>query len=419
MRHKIFLVFLVICFASELLADPPKPPQGKRWILNEKFSDEFNGTSLDLTKWYDHHPNWKGRVPGIFLPSQVAVGNGYMSIRGEKLQKDTVVSYGRGRSQTYNIACGAVVSRTMEASFGYYECRFKAAKTTMSTTFWLSTRKSYKGPEDCEDEYGLELDFQECIGREGDFDGTFFAKGMHSNSHFWYTDCEGKRHDYRAPQVLFESEELASDAFSIYGGWWHDESRVSYYYNNGEPKTQDFYSSVKQKPFDQPMGLNLVSETYPFPWISLPNDEELADSARNICYYDWVRAYTLIDVDEALPRVDGPSAKPGKPLLFDEDIRFDEKPETLTNVSDFDFLITYKANADREIHLELVDENKTVLEERVYPALEGYGFKTITLKTDSKLEGKGAYIVQLHIRPKGSKNNNEAFKSEAFTFSLN
>ncbi|GAI29209.1 unnamed protein product, partial [marine sediment metagenome] len=52
------------------------------------------------------------------------------------------------------------------------------------------------------------------------------------------------------------------------------------------------------------MGLNLVSETYPYPWISLPTDEELADTGKNICYYDWVRAYTLIGVDEASTKVD-------------------------------------------------------------------------------------------------------------------
>ncbi len=38
-----------------------------------------------------------------------------------------------------------------------------------------------------------------------------------------------------------------------------------------------FFTDIKEKPFDHPMGMNLVSETYPFPWISLPTDEELAD----------------------------------------------------------------------------------------------------------------------------------------------
>ena len=143
---------------------------------------------LDDTKWYDHHPTWKGRPPGLFMPSQVSVKDGYLQIKGRKLAKDTVIG-----GNTFNIAGGAVVSKTTDAGFGYYECRVKAAETSMSTTFWLSSRKQYEGPKDCKDSYGLELDIQECIGREGDFKGKWFAKGMHSNAHFWYTDCEGKK----------------------------------------------------------------------------------------------------------------------------------------------------------------------------------------------------------------------------------
>jgi len=297
-----FIPLLLFTFQVTAVAQPPIPPLGQRWILNEKYSDEFNGTSLDLTKWYNYHPTWNGREPGIFLPSQVHVENGYMSIRGEKLDEDIVITNWDGSKSTYNIAGGAVVSRAIDAWFGYYECRFKAGKTTMSTTFWLSSRSNSKpGPQPCADRYGLELDIQECIGREGNFNGSWFAKGMHSNSHFWYTDCEGVKHDYRGPNdVRFESDELASDGFNTFGGWWKNESEVSFYFNNGQPKTHQFYSAVKSEPFDIPMGVNLVSETYPFPWISLPTDEELADSSKNICYYDWVRAYNLVGVDSIL-----------------------------------------------------------------------------------------------------------------------
>lgn len=301
MRSKhttIYLIILILLSTLPILADPPDPAVGKRWILNEKFSDEFNGTELDLTKWYNYHPTWIGREPGIFLPSQVSVANGYMSIRGAKMPRDTIVYDWRGDPHTYNIACGAVVSRSQEAWFGYYECRFKAAKTTMSTTFWLSTRgSSFPGPAPCNDRYSLEWDIQECIGREGNFAGSWFAKGMHSNSHIHYTPCEGEKQDLRGSDIRFEDDVLASDTFNIYGGWWKDEYGASHYFNNGEPKHGRFYEVLKSNPFDQPMGVNLVSETYPFPWISLPTDEELADSTKNICFYDWVRAYRLVDVD--------------------------------------------------------------------------------------------------------------------------
>ena len=209
---KTIISFYLIIFNFFLLsADPPDPPVGQRWVLNETFSDEFNGNKLDTNKWYDYHPKWIGREPGIFLPSQVSVKDGYMQITGKKLPKDTLVK-AHGRELKFNIAGGAVISKSNEAFYGYYECKFKAAKTTMSTTFWLSTDHRTKGPNGC-DNYGLELDIQECIGREGDFNGNYFAQGMNSNSHFWYSDCDKKKHDLRAPQSKIKTKTKPSEDF--------------------------------------------------------------------------------------------------------------------------------------------------------------------------------------------------------------
>ena len=49
------------------------------------------------------------------------------------------------------------------------------------------------------------------------------------------------------------------------------------------------------------MGINMVVETYPTPWIELPNDEELADDSKNKTYYDWIRSYILKDLNEEYP----------------------------------------------------------------------------------------------------------------------
>lgn len=61
----------------------------------------------------------------------------------------------------------------------------------------------------------------------------------------------------------------------------------------------EFYNRDTNDPFyfTEPMGVNMVVETYPYPWIELPSDEELADETMNKTYYDWVRAYTLIDIN--------------------------------------------------------------------------------------------------------------------------
>ena len=410
MMKKYFLSLAILLLVTSVLrADPPDPPIGKRWVLNTIFSDEFNGTKLDSEKWYDYHPNWKGRPPGIFLPSQVKVKDGFMSITGVKLAKDTVFVNKDGSKISYNIAGGAVVSKTTDAYFGYYECKFKAAKTTMSTTFWMSTRGNFDGPKDCKDTYGLELDFQECIGREGDFDGKYFANGMNSNSHYWYTDCDGGKHDYRAPQSKIVTPTKPSEDFYVYGGWWHDESMVSYYLNDRKVKTVDFYTGVTEKPFNKPMGLNMVSETYPFPWISLPTDEELADPTKNTCYYDWVRVYDLIDVD-------APNVKKSigeKIPLFNENILFVEKPKSISSNQNVALDIVYKSNEDRELLIKVFDAaNKSVLEQKEQ-VLEGFGRKELKISTKNKLQNKKKYTVRVFIK---DAKENKTFVTDEFDF---
>lgn len=401
MNKKLIIILVISLITSVLRADPPDPPIGKRWVLNAQFSDEFNGTKLDDSKWYDYHPNWSGREPGIFLPSQVKVANGYMSITGKKLKKDSIQIKKDGTKRIYNIAGGAVVSKTTDAYFGYYECKFKAAKTTMSTTFWMSTRGSADGPSDCDkDKYGLELDFQECIGREGDFDGKYFAKGMNSNSHYWYTDCEGGRHDYRAPQSKIETETMPSEDFYVYGGWWHNESKVSYYLDDRKVKTVDFYDEVAKKPFNKSMGLNMVSETYPFPWIKLPNDEELADPTKNTCYYDWVRVYSLVDIDEKVVKNGTENLS-----IFNDRINFNNKQAEIISEKSIDLSYSYMANVDREVTIQVFDNNKKIVVQNKQSVYAGFGNKGFQLKLNDKLKNNEPYVVRISVKQLNEKKN--------------
>ena len=393
-------LLIYILFSLSLSANPPLPDAGKRWVLNPNYSDEFNGTRLDLNKWYDYHPNWKGREPGIFVPEMISVGNGYLKLRSEKMDHDTIItSQWSGNKSTYNIKCAAVVSKEQSAHYGYYECRAKAAPTTMSTTFWFSNRKNFDGPEDCNDKFSQEWDVQECIGREGDFSGKWFAKGMHSNAHYWYTDCDGERHDYRADDVRYDDSKLASEQFDIYGGWWHDATRATYYYNNANPKEQDFYTGVSNQPMAQPMGMNLVHETYPFPWIALPTDRELADTS-NYCLYDWVRAYVQVDADAPSPYSDVPALN-----LYDENITFSKNRFALDATSQLNVPFSYQSNKDNFLHLKLVDGNKQIVADTMITAYRGYANYDFNLAIEHSIYN-GSYTLYAEL--KNSKDINAA-----------
>ena len=114
------------------LAKPPIPPKGYRWVINVQFSDEFNGNSLDYSKWNDTFGDWKGRPPALFVPEAISVKDGTLQIKSGVLKK---------RYKDYTIFGGAVSSNTYNAHYGYYECKAKASKIAMSTTFWMSNPK--------------------------------------------------------------------------------------------------------------------------------------------------------------------------------------------------------------------------------------------------------------------------------------
>ncbi len=395
---KCILILNMFLVSLLLLAEPPKPPVGMRWVLNPDFSDEFNGSSLDTTKWLDHHPTWKGRKPGLFMPSQISVKDGFLQLKGEKMVKDTVVD-----KQTYNVKCAAVVSKKA-AYLGYYECRLKAAATTMSATFWFSSNH-YQGPNNC-DSFHQEWDIQECIGRDGDFKGSFFSRGMHSNAHYWYEDCKRKRFDHRAPEVRIEDNELASKDFHVYGGWWRNEKEASFYYDNNAPKHQKFYDKITDKPFNKPMYMRLVSETYPYPWIELPTDEELADNSKNTVYYDWVRGYNLVPADKM---DENNSVQPKN--LYHEGVFFESAVLNVKASGTLNLPLSYKTNSNKLIKLTLFDANNKVVATTSINALAGYANLLVLVEPDASLVAGAEYRVVSSLQDssnadKGQKDSN-------------
>lgn len=103
------------------------------WILD--FSDEFNDTSLNLSKWYksvssqprDPRPNlgvtdWRWIAENAFLN-----GNGQLVLRSTKINSTTM-------------RCGSIESRNLyEPQYGYLEARIKIATTSKGnhTAFWM------------------------------------------------------------------------------------------------------------------------------------------------------------------------------------------------------------------------------------------------------------------------------------------
>jgi len=270
-------------------AAPPPAPEGFRWAKNAAYSDEFDGTKLDGAKWYDHHPRWKGRPPAKFMPSSVSVADGHLILRNAMLPKPV-----QDGKYAYTIAGGAVVSRKTEAFYGYYEARMKASSVSMSSTFWFAN-PSKESPDGSR--ASQELDVVETVGQRKQ--GSDRRTILRSNSHYWFTTKDGKRlksPNKSTPQCrgTCPLDPPADEAFHVCGVWWVDANHARIYLDDEFKFTLTFETTYDTTPFDRPMHLNMVTETYD--WETPPTPEELADDSRNATRYDWVRAWTLVPV---------------------------------------------------------------------------------------------------------------------------
>ena len=286
-------LLLCTCVSAQELPIAPEPPVGTRWTVNNDFTDEFDGNELDDGKWFDYHPRWLGRQPAIFLPRTVSVVDGVMQIRNIKLAQDTVVTFFDGSTGSYSIGGGAVVSRKTEAYHGYYEVRMKASDIKMSSTFWMSNpRTSGECPN-----YSLELDVIETIGGASPGNAGFITN-MKSNTHYYQTDCNGNNRVFsQGGQGPIGGD--SSEDFHTYGCWWQDENNMIFYVDGEESHRIRANTGGSARPFDRPMHINMVTETYD--WQPPPSAADLADDSRNTTYYDFIHSFKMFGVDEPEP----------------------------------------------------------------------------------------------------------------------
>ncbi len=272
----ILLLPVANMWCATMAQTPPPAPEGYKWVVNPKFTDEFNGTRLDTAKWYDRSPFWvNGRKPATFRAYNVSVKDGFMQIKNGVLTGDSV----------YSIAGGAVASKATDGFFGYYECRLKASSITMSSTFWM---KNLPQKDSCSTNR-QELDIVELVGKQkGKLN---FRDIMHANTHYSITTCD-KKSDTKSIGGNCAIVPAANEAFHTYGCWWVDANTIRFYLDGEYKFTINPSTEYSKKPFNRPMYMHMVTETYN--WEEPPTVDELNNDSINTTYYDWVHAYTLV-----------------------------------------------------------------------------------------------------------------------------
>ncbi|WP_077406518.1 family 16 glycosylhydrolase [Cellulophaga omnivescoria] len=267
---------------SPLFEDGNSPtPSGKKWVKIENISDEFTNNSFDETKWENTSTRWIGRAPGIFKANTVSQADGNLMLTSYKLDEPEVIN-----GETFTHAGSNIYSRNAAQVGTYVECRMKANKTFMSSTFWLI---NVAGEGEGCDKRVTELDIQECVGQ---ITGTAnFAKNfdetIHSNTHSRGTSCN-------ETPIGSEGNNVATNGkvwedYHVYGAWWKSPTEIEFYLDG-----KKVYTITPKAEFSLQMYLRLVVETYD--WNPVPEDGGMTGSeSERTTYYDWVRSWELKD----------------------------------------------------------------------------------------------------------------------------
>ncbi|PWJ39307.1 family 16 glycosylhydrolase [Sediminitomix flava] len=289
--HKLYILLICVFFSQgckEAIrpsfndGEDPKPKH-KEWVLVDKLSDEFDGVALDESKWKNTEPKgWIGRPPGIFKKDVVSLDQGSLRLTNYQLSSPEQI-----REDIFTHAGGYVGSQHPVTVGHYIECRMKANKTFMSSTFWLINNT--RDGENC-DKRTAELDIQECVGivtNPQKWAQNKFRQ-MGSNTHSRNTQCPetpvgswGNHTDIGG---------LAFEDFHIYAAWWKSKSEILFFLDG-----KHVYTVHPEADFDLPMYLRMVTETYN--WNPVPEDGGMTGSEEDrTTSYDWVRTWKLEDV---------------------------------------------------------------------------------------------------------------------------
>lgn len=288
-NHKSLLMLVLLCFCSMFYAqsgpyfqhgEDPKPSD-KKWKLVKKMSDEFNGDRVDQKKWQISGQGWIGRSPGLFQAENIKVKDGKLQVTAKKLPKPIIKN---GQTFTHG---GGYAGSYAAMKYGYYECRMKANKTFMSSTFWLINDRS--GAPGCNNRT-TELDIQECVGEiVNDAEWMInFDQKMNSNTHSRDIPegCDFEKGSNKSSGAIGGK---VYDDYHVYAVWWKSKDEILFFLDG------KFQSKVKPPAdFNLDMHLRMVVETYN--WNLVPADGGMNMPAEDrTTYYDWVRSWKLAD----------------------------------------------------------------------------------------------------------------------------
>jgi len=196
----VILGFLMITCSMEPQTTANKGEMKNKDEMELIFSEDFNGTSLDRTKW-DYCPNWDRQGRSSWRDDMVSVSGGYLHL---KFKRDAALGAAdwiragaiRTRKKDYS-------SMLFEHTFGYYEARIKFPKISGTWgAFWLMSPTIDNDLTNGGEE-GTEIDIVETIDNPT---GGFNA-ALHWNGYEEHHKSVGSEEKYKSvPVNIYDGE---------------------------------------------------------------------------------------------------------------------------------------------------------------------------------------------------------------------
>ncbi len=245
--------------ASEDLPLSDQTNEG-HWVKYEPMTDEFDGVTLDSTKWWPKNPGWLGRQPAYFWPGNVTVSDGklHLTMRRQEVPE-------MPKDKGYHTYTSAAVQSKGRVKYGYFEVKAKPMKSRGSSSFWFYN----SAPEEW-----TEIDVFEIGGKSPGFERKY-----NMNVHVFRTPTENEH--WSSHGVWTAPSDLADD-YHVYGLEW-DENRVKWYFDGVLVRW------VENTHWHQALTLNFDSETMPN-WFGLPQDGDLPSTYSIEYVRAWKRA---------------------------------------------------------------------------------------------------------------------------------
>jgi beta-glucanase (GH16 family) len=237
-------VFVSTCHAG--------PPSTSKWNL--VFSDEFNGSVLDTSKWTPDNgptqptPAWLAQYLSTRWADNVAVSDGICHLVIRKQERVKGVPW----------TAASISTAQFSQQYGYFEARIRyAGGSGVNNAFWLDT-----GGVDSETGQHFEIDINE---------GHYPAE-VNINYHIWSGET-----DHPDAKKLSRTEDLSQD-FHVYGLEWNAQELV-WYIDDKEIWRQPITTGPGQT--------KVILGTMVMLWAGPVNDS-LANKSMDV---DWVHVY--------------------------------------------------------------------------------------------------------------------------------